>query len=83
MGGVKNAYYECWLQSGKQYAYKKKMIELKEELMKHKPEVNLYNPGWKTKIFYLSPSLYCNLVCILHTSRDIKYKIRVWLTGKN
>lgn len=82
-GALINGYYEFWSKAKKSEVFKEEMIKLKEEIINEKNNVIEYCPGWKTKIFYFSPLLYCMLVYLLRTSRDMKYKLHVLITGKN
>ena len=81
-GPLMNGYYECWIEK-KSEIYRSEMIKIKNELMKEKDNTINYCQGWKTKLFYFSPLLYCILVYFLRNSRELKYKVRVWTTGKN
>lgn len=77
-----NGYYECWAER-KNTEYKREMIAIKQEIQDEKNKIMKYCLGWKTKLFYFSPLLYCMLVFVLRTSRNIKYKLKVQITGKN
>lgn len=82
-GSLINGYYECWSERKKAEAYKEEALKLKQEIMHERNTIMEYCPGWKTKLFYFSPLLYCVLVRFLRTLREVKYKLRVLLTGKN
>ena len=76
------AYFECWNQKRKTG-----FAELGEDalkiLMQEKKKILQMNLGWKNRLFYLSPSVYCLCVKLLRITKRAKYKIHVFITGKN
>lgn len=78
-----NGYYSCWFMRKEGEEYTIRRHEIMELIQKNKSNILQYNPGTKTKLFFASPWLYCNFVWAYRKSKELKYKMKVLLTGRN
>lgn len=66
-GSLINGYYEYWMLNKETNDCKKKLDELKNTIKEDKADVMCFYPGWKTKLFFISPSIYCKMVNMYRT----------------
>lgn len=82
-GSLLNAYYECWIRRNKLPEFKDNAEKYLNVIQENRDEILKSNPDWKTKLFFISPTIYCMAVWTKRESKHLKYRLRVLLTGKN
>ncbi len=76
-----SGYYECAI-GGKNKDFKRLKKYLKSELLRNKQRMCALG-NRKYNLFFVSSSLYVSMVWLKRKSKEIKYKVRVKLTGRN
>lgn len=78
-----NAYYECRIRRNKSPEFKNDAAKYLKTIRDNKREILKTNPNLKTRLFFVSPTIYCLAVWSKRTAKHLKYKLRVLVTGKN